>query len=163
MSKEKEVVRETISEEIVRALDISKIKAIAFAEVGAQGRPNHVSIISDQEDRIVVDEGSFGFGAYESRYGGDVDIERLEETVPFLRHFRGVSRDTTVRGNFAMEEGEWIHLDAMFGNHFFLRAALFPGFAGRMALRGSEDPWTLCRDGIDVMLETLKAGTGTGE
>ena len=41
MNNDKEVVRETISEKIVRAMDISKIKAIAFAEVGAQGRPDY--------------------------------------------------------------------------------------------------------------------------
>ena len=157
MSKEKEVVRETISDEILRALDMSKIQAVAFAEVGAQGRCNYISVISDLGDRIVVDEGHFGFEAYGSRYEGDVEIERLEEVVPFLKHFRGVSLETTVRGNFSMEEGEWIHLDAGFGNHLFIRKELIADFRWRMIESGSE---SLFRDGVDVMLGILKTGTG---
>ena len=156
MNKEKEVVREKISEEIVRALDMSKIQAIAFAEVGAQWRGNFISVISDLGDRIVVDEGHFGFEAFGIRYDGDVEIDQLEEAIPFLKHFRGVSRDTTARGHFLMENGEWIHLDAIFGNHFFLREALIPYFRWRMIERGSEN---IFRDGVDVMLGILNAGT----
>ena len=46
MNNEKEVMRETISDEIVRALDVSKIKAIAYADIGAQGCPCYIVVIS---------------------------------------------------------------------------------------------------------------------
>ena len=113
MGNGKEVVRETISEEIVRALDISKIKAIAFAEVGAQGNSEYVALISDDGARVVIDEGCFGYEAFGRRYDGDVDIEMLESAMPFLRHFRGTSFETTVRGHCRVNN-EWIHLDGLF-------------------------------------------------
>jgi ADP-ribosylglycohydrolase len=159
MNNDKEVVRETISEKIVRAMDISKIKAIAFAEVGAQGRPDYITIISDMGDRLVVNEGSFGFESFGRRFNGAVEIECLEETIPFLRHFRGVSVETTVRGSFVMEGGEWIHLDAAFGNHFFIRAALLSDFGRRMAAHESKDVYCLYHSGVDEMLEMLKSRT----
>ncbi len=43
----KEVTKENISQESVRALDFAKVMAIAFAEVGAQGMPNYIEVISD--------------------------------------------------------------------------------------------------------------------
>ena len=159
MNNDKEVVRETISEKIVREMDIYKIKAIAFAEVGAQGRPGYITIISDMGDRIVVNEGSFEFESFGRRFNGAVEIECLEETIPFLRHFRGVSVETTVRGSFVMEGGEWIHLDAAFGNHFFIRAALLSDFSRRMAARESKDVYCLYHSGVDEMLEMLKSRT----
>ena len=159
MKSEKEVVREKISEEIVRALDVSKIKAIAYADIGAQGCPSYVVVISDLGDRIVVDEGCFGFENHGVRTEGDVDIERLEEVVPFLEHFRGVFPKRPVRGNFSMEGGEWIHLDACCGNHFFIREPLLADFSRRLAVRAAKEGNVdrLYHSGVDVVLEMLKS------
>ena len=94
----KETVRERISDEIVRALDVSKVKAIAFAEVGAQGSSNYVAIISDLPDKVSVAAGKFGFEAYGTRHAEDVEIEVIENAIPFLKWFRGTSPETTKEG-----------------------------------------------------------------
>ena len=86
----KEVVRENISADAVRSLDMSKVMAIVFAEVGAQGMPNHVEVISDQPDQVSVISGRFGFEAYGRRVVETVDIAELERVVPFLKLFRGI-------------------------------------------------------------------------
>ena len=147
----KETVREKISEEIVRRLDVSKVKAIAFAEVGAQGSSNYVAIISDLPDKVSVAAGKFGFEAYGTRYAEDVEIEALEKAIPFLKWFRGTSPETTQRGNFIFDK-EWIHLDAIFGNHFFIRGNLLEGFLSRLGNR------PVCEAGIDVVTNMLKGG-----
>ena len=61
MKRPKEVVREGISSEAVRVLDVSKVMAIAFAEVGAQWRQNYIEVISDLSDKVLVLFGNFGF------------------------------------------------------------------------------------------------------
>ena len=127
MRKEKEVVRETISEESVLALEASRIKAVAFAEVGAQGNPEYVVLISDDGERVAIDEGSFGYEAFGRQHDGDVDIASVESAIPFLKLFRGMSLETTVRGHCRVNN-EWIHLDARVGNHFFIRSELLDEF-----------------------------------
>ena len=56
----KGVVRESISNEAVRALDASKVMAIAFAEVGAQGSSNYIEVISDLSDKVLDTNVMFG-------------------------------------------------------------------------------------------------------
>ncbi len=55
----KEVVKERMSVDAVRALDVSKVMAIAYAEVGAQGDPSSVQVISDFPDKVSVISGNF--------------------------------------------------------------------------------------------------------
>ena len=149
----KEVVRGDISADAVRSLDVSKVMAIAFAEVGAQGMPNYVEVISDLPDRVSVIAGRFGFEAFGNRYVEAVDIGELERVVPFLKWFRGTSRETTQRGNFILDN-EWVHLDAMFGNHFFIRGRLLEEFLRRLGNRHVYEA------GLDVMTDMLKEGEG---
>ena len=151
MKSPKEVVREGISNEAVRALDVSKVMAIAFAEVGAQWRQNYIEVISDLSDKVLVLFGNFGFEAYGKRYTGAVDIDEIERSVPFLKWFRGTSIDTTKRGNFIVDN-EWVHLDAMVGNHFFIRGRLLEGFLKRLGERH------ICEAGIEVMADILSNG-----
>ena len=150
----KEVVRGDISADAVRSLDVSKVMAIAFAEVGAQGMPNYVEVISDLADKVSVFAGRFGFEAFGKRYVEAVDIGELERVVPFLKWFRGTSRETTQRGNFILDN-EWVHLDAMFGNHFFIRGRLLEEFLRRLGNRH------ICEAGLDVMTDMLREGEGT--
>ena len=91
----KEVVNGNISADAVRSLDVSKVMAIAFAEVGAQGMPNYVEVISDLTDKVSIIAGRFGFEAFGKRYVEAVDIEELERVVPFLKWFRGTSREVS--------------------------------------------------------------------
>ena len=151
MKSPKGVVREGISNEAVRALDVSKVMAIAFAEVGAQWRQNYIEVISDLSDKVLVLFGNFGFEAYGKRYTGAVDIDEIERSVPFLKWFRGTSIDTTKRGNFIVDN-EWVHLDAMVGNHFFIRGRLLEGFLKRLGERH------ICEAGIEVMADILSNG-----
>ncbi len=150
----KEVVSGNISADAVRSLDVSKVMAIAFAEVGAQGMPNYVEVISDLTDKVSVIAGRFGFEAFGKRYVEAVDIEELERVVPFLKWFRGTSMETTQRGNFILDN-EWVHLDAMFGNHFFIRGRLLEEFLRRLGNRH------ICEAGLDVMTDMLREGEGT--
>ena len=149
----KEVVNGNISADAVRSLDVSKVMAIAFAEVGAQGMPNYVEVISDLTDKVSVIAGRFGFEAFGKRYVEAVDIEELERVVPFLKWFRGTSRETTQRGNFIVD-AEWVHLDATFGNHFFIRGRLLEEFLRRLSNRH------ICEAGLDVMTDMLREGVG---
>lgn len=150
----KEVVSGNISADAVRSLDVSKVMAIAFAEVGAQGMPNYVEVISDLTDKVSVIAGRFGFEAFGKRYVEAVDIEELERVVPFLKWFRGTSRETTQRGNFIVD-AEWVHLDATFGNHFFIRGRLLEEFLRRLCNRH------ICEAGLDVMTDMLREGVET--
>ena len=149
----KEVTKENISPEAVRALDFAKVMAIAFAEVGAQGMPNYIEVFSDLPDKVSVLSGNFGFEAYGTRRVEAVDIEDLERVVPFLKWFRGTSRETTQRGNFYLDN-EWVHLDAIFGNHFFIRCRLLDEFMSRLEGR------QICEAGLDVITDMLSAGAG---
>ena len=149
----KEVTKENISPEAVRALDFAKVMAIAFAEVGAQGMSNYIEVISDLPDKVSVLSGNFGFEAYGTRRVEAVDIEDLERVVPFLKWFRGTSRETTQRGNFYLDN-EWVHLDAIFGNHFFIRCRLLDEFMSRLEGR------QIYEVGLDVITDMLSAGAG---
>ena len=146
----KEVVREDISADAVRSLDLSKVMAIAFAEVGAQWTANYVEVISDLTDKVSVIAGRFGFEAYGKRYVEAVDIEELERVVPFLKWFRGTSRENTQRGNFIVDN-EWVHLDAVFGNHFFIRGRLLEEFLRRLNERHVREA------GVEVITDMLSA------
>ena len=75
MNKNKEVIIEKISDDRVRSLDASKVEAIEYAEIGAQGHPKSVAIISADKGCIRVDVGKFGYKAYGDYVPGDVDIE----------------------------------------------------------------------------------------
>ncbi len=149
----KEVVNGNISADAVRSLDVSKVMAIAFAEVGAQGMPNYVEVISDLPDKVSVISGRFGFEAFGKRYVEAVDVEELERVAPFLKWFRGTSMETTQRGNFILDN-EWVHLDAMFGNHFFIRSRLLEEFSRRLGNRH------IYEAGLDVLTDMLKEGEG---
>ncbi len=149
----KEVVNGNISADAVRALDVSKVMAIAFAEVGAQGMPNYVEVISDLPDKVSVISGRFGFEAFGKRHVEAVDVEELERVAPFLKYFRGTSRETTQRGHFIVD-AEWVHLDATFGNHFFIRGRLLEEFSRRLGNRH------IYEAGLDVLTDMLKEGEG---
>ena len=152
----KEVVKEKISNEATRALDVSKVMAIAFAEVGAQGSPNYIEVFSDLSDKVLVLFGDFGYEAFGDRYTEDVDIEEVERIVPFLKWFRGTSIETTKRGDFVVDD-EWVHLDARFGNHFFIRGCLLKEFLKRLG------EMHICEVGITIMTDMLSNGAGTHE
>lgn len=145
----KQISRQNISCDSVSRIDESRVVAISFAEVGAQGTPNYVALISDGGANILVDEGHFSFERHGTRYPEDVTIEALEEKFPFLAHFRGVSADTTLRGNFMIPGGEWIHFDAAFGNHLFVRTGFKDLFLDGISIYPDMD----C---CDVMLVQLR-------
>ena len=150
----KEVVNESITVEAVRALDVSKVMALAFAEVGAQGGPSYVEVVSDLPDKVSVISGNFGFVALGTRFPGDVGFGELAQAFPFLKWFQGTSVETTQRGHFAIDE-EWVHVDATFGNHLFIRYRLLAEFIKRLGKRRVIDA------GIEVVTDMLKEGVGT--
>ena len=156
MNSIKEIVREKLSEDRIRALDASKVEAIAFAEVGAQGDPNYIAIVSADEESIRIDEGYFGYEAYGRYFLGSVAIESIERVLPFLRNFRGTAMENTVRGHCAVTD-EWIHLDALMGNHFFVRKKNLDSFLKRLNNR------CICPIGIDIIIEMLKEKTIGGK
>lgn len=74
------------------------------------------------------------FGRYypHAGYGGGVCMENLYKVAPFLKDFLGNSIESTGRGHFKFgNDGEWIHLDARFGNHFFIRSNMINEFIER--------------------------------
>ena len=144
-----------LSEAIIRELNKETVKAVAFAEVGANGNSEYLCLICGEADNSWTISGHFGFEVFGKRYTRDVDIEVVEERSPFLRHFLGTSRETTIRRNFTFDEGRWLHLSAGLGNHFFIRTELFDAFKGVMAERHSTD---ICRDGIAAAVETVRRG-----
>ena len=163
----KETVREKISDEIVRTLDVSKVKAITFAEVGAQGRRCYVEMVSDLPDRVSIIAGTFGFEAGGIRYVGDVDIEVLENTIPFLKRFRGTSLGTlnihfpSGIGNHGgigdCGHGRWVYIGDHFvfsgpGNHFFIALNLVRNFMSHLGLRHIDEV------GIEIVANMLKGG-----
>ena len=145
----KEVVRRTITRDIVLNMDMTQVMAISFAEVGAQGVPNSVAVISDDGQQIFVDKGGFAHEFAGINVPGEVEIETLETKLPFLAHFRGTSFETTCRGNFMLPGGEWIHFDETFGNHFFVRTELKDRFLDGIQ-RHPDMYW------LDVALEVLE-------
>lgn len=149
----KEVVNERMSVDAVRALDVSKVMAIAYAEVGAQGDPGSVQVISDLPDKVSVISGNFGFESLGTRFPEDVGLDELERVFPFLTSFRGTSVETIQRGNFAVDD-EWLHADATFGNHFFIRFPLVEGFVRRLGNR------RIIEAGVEAVADMLSDGEG---
>ena len=145
----KEIVRRTITGDAVLKMDVAKVVAISFAEVGAQGTPNSVAVISDRGNEISVERGGFSFEFRGVCYPGAVAIETLEAKFPFLAQFRGTTIDTICRGHFTVPGGEWIHFDETFGNHFFVRTELADQFL--KGIKCCPRKWWL-----DVVLELLK-------
>lgn len=127
MNKNKEVIIEKISDDLVRSLDASKVEAIEYAEIGAQGHPNSVAIISADKGCIRVDVGKFGYKAYGDYVPGDVDIESVERVFPFIENFWGISLDNLVRNHCVVDQ-DWVHLNAHFGNHFLSVAKILKFF-----------------------------------
>ncbi len=150
----KEVVKQGLSNEIAAGLDPENVKAIEYAEVGAQGCGQHVRVVSDLPDRIALNEGDFGLELYGTRSKGDVDVEELERLVPFLRHFRGTCEEDTVRCNCISKDRQWVHLNAGFGNHFFIRESLAQKFIARFR---EEKAQSLYGDALRIVLAMLGA------
>ncbi len=150
----KEIVKISLSNDIAAAMNPETVQAVEYAEVGAQGGGQHVMIITDQGDKIALYEGSFGLEVYGTRLNGDVDVERLERLVPFLRHFRGTCEEDTVRSNCISEDRQWVHLNAGFGNHFFIREALAKKFIARFK---KENARSLYEDALRITLAVLGA------
>lgn len=148
----KEIIKSRISEEKVLAFDDSRICAIAFAEMGAQmSDDGFIAVISDLRNCVSVVQGVLGFqslGGIYNNYKGDVDIKIMDRTMPFLKWFYGVLIGTTQRGNFAIDN-EWVHLDALVGNHFFIRSRFVDEFLKRLNRR------SICEVGIDIMTNML--------
>ena len=92
------------------------------------------------------------------RYGSGLDIEKLYPIAPFLKDFLGTSMATTKRGNFRFGNGEWIHLDARFGNHFFIKANLIDEFLRRFE---KIPKGRICREGLAVAIDILREGATT--
>ena len=149
MNKNKEVIIEKISDDLVRSLDASKVEAIEYAEIGAQGHPNSVAIISADKGCIRVDVGKFGYKAYGDYVPGDVDIESVERVFPFIENFWGISLDNLVRNHCVVDQ-DWVHLNAHFGNHFFVRGKNLKVFLERLNNRN------IYSYGIKVILGMLK-------
>lgn len=147
-----EIRRITLSDESIRNLNPDTVKAVAFAEVGANGNSEFLCLSGRDGDGILKITGHFGFWAFGKRYPGDVDIEVVEAKLPFLAHFRGMSRMTTIRGN-RMVDGVWVHLSAGFGSHFFVRAELYEDFLRTFRESKAE---SLCIGAIPAALEVLK-------
>ena len=148
----KEIIKSKISEEKVLAFDESKICAVAFAEMGAQmSDDGFIAVISNLRNCVSVVQGVLGFqslGGMYNNYKEDVDIKIMDRTMPFLKWFYGVSMETTQRGNFAIDN-EWVHLDALVGNHFFIRSRFVDEFLKRLNRR------SICEVGIDIMTNML--------
>ena len=110
-----------------------------------------IAVISDLRNCVSVVQGVLGFqslGGMYNNYKGDVDIKIMDRTMPFLKWFYGVSMGTTQRGNFAIDN-EWVHLDALVGNHFFIRSRFVDEFLKRLNRR------SICEVGIDIMTNML--------
>ena len=152
----KEIVESKISLEALRALDESKVMAIAFGELGAQfGSEGFIAVISDLENSVSIIKGKAGFqslGESFKSYEGDIDINVLENSVPFMKRFIGDSVEAFQRGHFIMDN-EWVHLDAIFGNHFFIRGCHLAEFLKRLNKR------FIAEAAIDVMKEILNNST----
>lgn len=151
----KELLERTISNEVVDQLVPESIKVIGFAESGAQGFPEYVIVLSDEGTRICRDEGHFSFVHNGERYGGGVSIEHLCKVAPFLKDFLGNSIESTKRGHFKFENGEWVHLDARFGNHFFIRSNMIKEFIERF--EKIPDAY-IAQEGLDVAIDMLRGG-----
>lgn len=149
--------RTTISSQMIDDLSAPDVKAIEFAEVGAQGVSERIGLVLRRDGRTSMIQGSFGFEFNGERYEGDVDLEKIGEKLPFLPCCSGTSPQTTVRGNFKFENGEWIHLDAGFGNHFFLRAKFFESFAGRLKEGYPHPQLALYEHGCEAILDVLES------
>ncbi len=148
----KETVKKGLSNSVADELNPEAVQAVEYAEVGAQGCSQKVTIVTDQGGKIVLYEGSFGLEGYGTRLNGDVDVERLERLVPFLRHFRGTCEEDTVRCNCMSKDRQWVHLNAGFGNHFFIRETLAKKF---IALFKKENARSLYEDALRITLAIL--------
>ena len=149
--------RTTISSQMIDDLYVPHVKAIEFADVGAQGDSGHIGLVLRRDGRTSMIQGSFGFEFNGEHYDGDVDLEKLGEKLPFLLCCSGTSPQTTVRGNFKFDNGEWIHLDAGFGNHFFLRAKFLDAFAERLKDGYTHSQFALYEHGREAILDVLES------
>ena len=149
----KDIVEREISNELLKQLSIESIKVVGFAEVGAQGDSQYVLLLSDNGSRVFRDEGHFWVMHNGERYGSGVNIEDVYKVVPFLKDFLGNSIESTKRGHFKFEKGEWIHLDAIFGNHLFIRSGMIKEFIERFEKIPNA---FLAHEGIEVAINMLR-------
>ena len=146
------IERKPLSEEIIRALDPGTVRAITFAEVGANGNSEFLCLVCRDGGGTRTISGHFGFEAFGTRHSRDVDIEVVAEKVPFLSRFLGTSPQTTMRGSFVVENGAWVHLNLGMGNHFFLRNELYEPFRRLLSGRHAGNRCQACLDGILALL-----------
>lgn len=134
------IIKRKLTKDILDSLDGENLKAIEFAEVGAQGNSATLTIVSRDGDSTFMDGGSFGYEFGGRRFGGDVEIEDVLALLPFLGCCVGVSPQTTVRGYGLMGgDRQWFHCDAGFGNHLLVRKDMINDFGKRIkALSESE-------------------------
>lgn len=121
----KKVVSRELTRNVLRSLDMARIKAVAYSELGACGSPGTLIAISDRADGVFVDEAT----AYD---GETCYAEAADQALSFLRGFSGTSLSTTIRGSFVLPGTDWLHLNGGLGNHFFIRAGLFPEYMRRL-------------------------------
>ena len=127
------VIKRHLTKNILDSLDGECVKAIAFAEVGAQGEPATLTIVSRVGDSTFMDKGSFGYEFCGTRFGGDVEIKDVIALFPFLARCVGVSLRMTVRGcGLIDKDKKWFHGDVGFGNHLLILKDLVDDFAKRI-------------------------------
>ncbi len=127
------IIKRQLTRDILDSLDGENVKAVEFAEVGAQGNSASLTIVSRDGDTTFMDGGAFGYGFSGMRFDGDVEIKDVLVLLPFLERCVGVSPETTVRGYGVMgKEKRWFHCDTGFGNHLFLLTDMVDDFAQRI-------------------------------
>ena len=127
------IIKRQLTKDIFDSLDGENVKAVEFAEVGAQGNSASLTIVSRDGDTIFMDGGSFGYEFCGTRFSGDVEIEDILAILPFLRSCVGVSPQTTVRGYGVMgKDKRWFHCDTGFGNHLLVLKAMITDFGQRI-------------------------------
>ena len=154
----KEYVRKEITNDVLSEIDYGHVMAIAFAEIGAQRSSNYIEIVHDSENQVTAYFGVFQFLHLGKRVGGGrVDLERIENRIPFLKSVRGDSVKSTVRGNFRFRDeqmGAWAHIDLRFGNHFFLRDTVLESVLKKA---DPADVGWFFENGVRSVVETLGA------
>ena len=136
---------------------VGEVMAIKIAEIGAQGEERTFTIISRGETgNVSTCNGSYGYMLDDGTvFDGDVRNTDLENALPIIKETGIVRAFSMVRGHFKSRDGQWLHIDTGFGNHFLVNDAIARGFLSKFA---GQPTYNVYMHGLQTAIEILKKG-----
>lgn len=138
----REVIKETLENEMIDGLDYQGIKALMFAEGGAMGCPGEIRLFSLEDDKVYLRKNNFAYGNFE--------MDR------FVEHFKPMQTlDYEMFGNLVHIEDGWQFIDLGVGNQILMTDELYEEFKKSIENKRPPEIYQMFEDEILRIIQNM--------